>query len=60
MFQQASAAAEADEAVGRWAMPFRQARSAAGETLQPVALGFPRGQALGRFSAAGREQARPE
>ena len=31
-----------------------------GPELQLVALAFPRGQALGRFFAAGREQARPE
>ena len=60
MFQRALAAGEADEGVGRSVMPFRQERSAAGVTLQLVALGFPRGQVLGRFSSAGREQARPE
>ena len=60
VFQQALASAEGDEAVGRWAMPFRQTRSAVGVTLPLVALGFPRGQALGRFFAAGRAQARAE
>ena len=60
MFQQAWAAAEEDEAVGQWAMPFRQTRAATGGMLQLVALVFPRGQALGCFFAAGREQARPE
>jgi hypothetical protein len=60
VFQQAWAAAWEDEAVGRWAMPFREPMAATGRMLQLVALVFPRGQALGRFFAAGREQARPE
>jgi hypothetical protein len=60
MFQQAWAAAWEDEAVGRWAMPFRQSMAATGRMLQLVALVFPRGQALGRFFVAGREQAGPE
>ena len=54
VFQQALASAEGDEAVGRWAMPFRQTRSAVGVTLPLVALGFPRGQALANvFSRRG-------
>ena len=55
VFQQELAPAEADEAVGQGA---RQGRSAGGQTLQLAALGFPRGQPLGRFFATGREQAR--
>jgi hypothetical protein len=54
------AAAEEDEAVGQWAMPLRQPRPARGGMLELVALVFPRGQAFGRFFAAGCEQARPE
>jgi hypothetical protein len=60
VFQLELAPAEADEAVGQRAMPFRQGRSAGGQTLQLVALGFPRGQPLGRFFVAGREQARTQ
>ena len=60
MFQETWAAAEEDEAVGQSAIPLRQPRPATGGMLQRVALVFPRGQALERFFAAGREQARPE
>ena len=58
VFQQELAPAEADEAVGQWAIPFRQGRSAGGQTLQMVALGFPPGQPLERSFAEGHEQAR--
>ena len=60
VFQQAWVAAEEDEAVGQWAMPFREPRAATGRKLQLVALVFPREQPSGRSFAAGREQARPE
>jgi hypothetical protein len=60
VFRQALLMAEADAAVGQRAMPLQQARPAAGEMRQLVALGFPRAQALGRFFAAGRGRARPE
>jgi hypothetical protein len=59
VFQQAWAAAKEDEAVGRWAMLLGQPRTATRLTLQLVALLFPGGQALGRFFAPEREQARP-
>jgi hypothetical protein len=58
VFQQELAPAEADEAVGQWAIPFRQGRSAGGQTLQMVALAFPPGQPLERSFAEGHEQAR--
>jgi hypothetical protein len=60
VFQGAWAAAEEDEAVGQSAIPLRQSGPATGGMLQGIALVFPRGQALERFFAAGREQARPE
>ena len=60
MFQQGLALAEVDEAVARLAVPFRQPKFAAGGMLQLVALGFPRGQALGPFFAAGCARPRPE
>ena len=61
VFQQAaSATGEAAAAVRPRAMPLQQAVSAAEELPRPVALGFPSAQALGRFFAAGRGQARPE
>jgi hypothetical protein len=60
VFQGAWAVAEEDEAVGQSAIPLRQSRPATGGMLQGIALVFPRGQALERFFAAGREQARPE
>ena len=59
VFQQAWAAAKEDEAVGRWAMLLGQPRTATRLTLQLVVLVFPGGQALGRFFAPEREQARP-
>ena len=55
VFQQELAPAEADEAVGQG--PGRGGLRG-GQTLQLAALGFPRGQPLGRFFATGREQAR--
>ncbi len=58
-FQQTLVSAEADEAVDRSLIPFRQMRSAAGRTLQPTELRPPRGQPLVLFLATWHEQARP-
>jgi hypothetical protein len=61
VFQQAAlATGEAAAAVRPRAMPLQPAASAAQELPRPVALGFPSAEALGRFFAAGRRQARPE
>lgn len=59
VFRQALAPARADEEPDRWAVPCRQGRPVAGQTLQVTALGSPRGQPLRHFFATGREQARP-
>jgi hypothetical protein len=59
MFQQALAPAEADAEVDRWAIPCREGRPAAEQTLKLAALGSPHGQLSGRFFAAMLEQALP-